>query len=214
MNIKHTNKCKSCGSEYTPTGNTQIYCQECRSVVTKLCACGCGKEMKTIKYQDRKYINGHNSYGRKMTEFNKKMLNQHRNIQLQADRITKINKARKGQKLESIYGNDRASDIKSKQSVARGGTGIPYELFEYGPEFNRRLKEEIRTRDGHKCQLCGAPQEEQDKALHVHHIDYNKKNCSEVNLITLCNGCNVKANFNRPYWTEYFTKLMISKIQF
>ena len=35
------------------------------------------------------------------------------------------------------------------------------------------------------------------KILAIHHIDYNKKNNKEENLITLCRSCNVKVNFNR-----------------
>jgi len=42
--------------------------------------------------------------------------------------------------------------------------------------------------------------------LHVHHIDYNKQNCKESNLITTCKSCNIKANKNRDYWEKFFTK--------
>jgi hypothetical protein len=94
----------------------------------------------------------------------------------------------------------------------QGGIGrLPYPF-----NFNDKLKEEIRKRDNYKCQGkdCGIPEIECDENLTVHHIDYDKDNLSEVNLISLCRGCNTKANFNREYWEEYFTKLMISKISF
>ena len=42
------------------------------------------------------------------------------------------------------------------------------------------------------------------EALTVHHIDYDKENCKENNLITLCKQCNSRVNFNRKYWTNYF----------
>ena len=84
----------------------------------------------------------------------------------------------------------------------------------YTIEFNNYLKETIRQRDNYKCQLCGVPQMECLRKLAVHHIDYNKKNCSEVNLIALCLECNIKVNKNRMYWEEYFTQYMISKIDF
>jgi 5-methylcytosine-specific restriction endonuclease McrA len=42
------------------------------------------------------------------------------------------------------------------------------------------------------------------KVLDVHHIDYDRKNSSEDNLITLCRQCNIRANFNRGYWEEFF----------
>jgi len=42
----------------------------------------------------------------------------------------------------------------------------------------------------------------------VHHINYNKQNNKEDNLITSCRGCNLKVNINRDYWYAYFIYLM------
>jgi len=81
-------------------------------------------------------------------------------------------------------------------------------LLEYADEFTDELKEEIRNRDRRECQLCH--KEELDRKLDVHHIDYNKKNCNEENLISLCNLCHMKTNANRKYWTEYFSSLVLS----
>ena len=74
--------------------------------------------------------------------------------------------------------------------------GISFEP--YSTEWTRELKERIRDRDGHICQMCGA------RGKHVHHVDYDKKNCDSKNLVTLCNSCHSKTNFNREYWVEYF----------
>lgn len=85
--------------------------------------------------------------------------------------------------------------------------GISFEL--YTPEFNKRLKEQIRMRDNYTCQLCGAPQN--GISLAVHHIDYNKKNNSEYNLISLCpspSNCHNKTTHNREYWTTYFNEII------
>lgn len=81
--------------------------------------------------------------------------------------------------------------------------GISFEP--YGPEFNAKLKTQIMERDGYKCQNeeCGTTEH-----LSVHHIDYNKKNNSPSNLITLCVSCNSKANSNRKYWTKYFREMI------
>jgi len=49
------------------------------------------------------------------------------------------------------------------------------------------------------------------KVLTVHHIDYNKQNCSKKNLITTCNSCNIQANYNRNYWKEVYTYKLESK---
>lgn len=80
--------------------------------------------------------------------------------------------------------------------------GIAY--LPYGAEFNNILKERIRDRDGRKCQLCGCPEIECLTRLIIHHIDYDKKNNNEVNLISLCGKCHSKTNGNRKFWYNFF----------
>lgn len=87
----------------------------------------------------------------------------------------------------------------------RGGISrLPYPF-----EFNENLKERIRERDNHQCQLCGIPQAECIMALDVHHIDYDKENLADENLISLCKPCNARVNGNRDYWTKYFQGKML-----
>jgi len=83
--------------------------------------------------------------------------------------------------------------------------GISFEP--YAAEFNTRNKRWIRERDGLRCQLCGGLQNGRNHA--VHHIDYNKKNNEAGNLITLCNSCNGKVNFNRGYWMGLFEGMIL-----
>lgn len=78
----------------------------------------------------------------------------------------------------------------------------------YPKEFTVKLKRKIRKRDNYTCQLCGIKQEDYYRKLDIHHIDYNKTNCNNDNLITLCHECNGKANGNRDYYYAYFTYLM------
>lgn len=68
----------------------------------------------------------------------------------------------------------------------------------YAADFTRQLREEIRARDGYRCRLCGAPPIR--RGLHVHHIDYQKDNTLPENLITLCQPCHSRTNFNRNHW--------------
>lgn len=84
-------------------------------------------------------------------------------------------------------------------------------LEQYGLDFNSHLKLQIRQRDDFTCQLCGA--KENGRALDCHHIDYDKQNNSEINLISLCqeNGCHQKTNGRRSYWTKYFQSLLTEK---
>jgi len=81
-----------------------------------------------------------------------------------------------------------------------GGTSFdPYSI-----KFNNALKRKIRKRDGYICQLTGKTEKELGRKLTIHHIDYDKMNCREDNLISLSNGSNSKVNFNREDWTNYF----------
>ena len=88
-----------------------------------------------------------------------------------------------------------------KHNFWKGGvTNSPYSV-----DWTRTLRRSIRERDKYVCQLCKKPQG--DRALAVHHIDYNKKNCDPKNLITLCNNCHQKTNFNRDYWMKLLLPL-------
>ena len=69
-------------------------------------------------------------------------------------------------------------------------------------------REYIRERDKFECQNCNMTEEEHlivmGQVLHIHHVDYDKKNCKESNLLTLCFWCNIRANTNRNYWQQYY----------
>ena len=80
----------------------------------------------------------------------------------------------------------------------RGGKSFePYSL-----DWRKTLKIAIRERDDYACQICGEKQG--NRALDVHHIDYNKLNCNPENLISLCLSCHRRTNGKRDYWTDYF----------
>lgn len=81
--------------------------------------------------------------------------------------------------------------------------GISFEP--YTPEFNDKLKEAIRNRDGHACAICKLL--EGDMTLHVHHINYCKENSNTGNLISLCNSCHPATNSNREYWQRALSPL-------
>jgi len=86
--------------------------------------------------------------------------------------------------------------------------GRSFEL--YPKEFNNELKEKIRKRDNYTCQNCNITEEEHiivfGEVLTIHHINYNKKDCAEENLITVCRNCNVRANSNISYWINYYNE--------
>ena len=72
------------------------------------------------------------------------------------------------------------------------------------------IKPFIKERDDYTCQNCGMTEEEHiivlGTSLEVHHIDYNKLNNDDSNLITTCKQCNVRANSNREQWTDFYQK--------
>lgn len=110
-------------------------------------------------------------------------------------------------------GKWRSKYLIGKKSVAyiHGHGNLPY-----SNAFTDILKEKIRQRDNYTCQNCGCKEENHYRAnkqinLTVHHIDYNKMNCKESNLITVCNCCNIQANANIDYWFAYYTYLMNKK---
>jgi len=70
--------------------------------------------------------------------------------------------------------------------------------------WTKTFKEQIRYRDGYKCQLCGCSEVENGRKLSVHHIDYDKNNLNLNNLISLCMTCHNKTNIKKKYWLEYF----------
>lgn len=92
------------------------------------------------------------------------------------------------------------------------GRRINVTRIRYASDFNSKLKEQIRKRDNYTCQLCGITEEEHivvlGRVLDIHHVDYNKQNSKEDNLLTLCRQCNLRVNFNREHWNEYFKELM------
>ena len=91
--------------------------------------------------------------------------------------------------------------VGEKASNWRGG--IQY--TPYTQDFNDDFKEQIRKRDGYKCRVCGKSQSRNGRLLDVHHIDYDKRNSTSMNCISLCRSCHAKTNRNRQAWTSNLT---------
>jgi hypothetical protein len=110
-----------------------------------------------------------------------------------------------------FYGKKHSEDFRKKQSLNKGGTGIPYSGDKHDRYlFNEQLKNRIRTRDYNTCQICKLTSKQLNKKLDIHHINYNKLDCSESNLISLCKSCHSATNSNRLYWKEVLTKKVLS----
>jgi len=146
-------------------------------------------------------------FGRKMTEEARKKIslatkgknNPRYGVSITEESRMKMSMSQKGirlteetkQKLSLIFSMERNPNWK-------GGTS-----FEpYTKEFNNNTKTRIKERDNNECQNPNC--NHKSIKLLIHHIDYDKQNCKDTNLITVCNSCNSKANFNRDYWINYF----------
>lgn len=109
----------------------------------------------------------------------------------------------KGQEKPSIQGANA-------HNWNNGSSGERYPLT-----FNDVLKDKIRKCDDYACKVCGLSNEEHiilyGYNLQVHHIDYNKQNSNECNLVSLCAQCHGRTNYNRSYWTDFFNNQLIRK---
>jgi hypothetical protein len=132
----------------------------------------------------------------KEKEFGKWMVGK---INLQETRIKKSVSAKK--KWENDF------ERKKRYSIRFSGENSPSWLggksFElYGKDYTKEVRKLIFDRDGGVCKLCGG-----NIKLVVHHIDYNKRNNNFDNLVTLCHVDNVKVNYNRRWWIDYFLEI-------
>jgi len=130
----------------------------------------------------------------------------------------KMSLAKKG-KSGNMLGKHHSEETKRKISEAMKGKslreksgnwqgGKSFEL--YGLKFDNQLKEQTRQKNNYRCQQCFRRQDElytksgRRYKLLVHHIDYDKQNNSQNNLVSLCRSCHGQTNFRREDWTNYF----------
>lgn len=64
----------------------------------------------------------------------------------------------------------------------------------YAPGWTPKLKARIRQRDGNACRSCGLPWRPKSGNLVVHHIDEQRVDHDDANLITLCRSCHLKVH--------------------
>jgi hypothetical protein len=86
------------------------------------------------------------------------------------------------------------------QSLERNAAWQGGKSFEVYPRIfkNKLLREKIKKSSNYKCVLCSG------EGIDIHHIDYNKRNCSESNLILLCKSCHRRTGHHRQRWHDIF----------
>jgi hypothetical protein len=144
----------------------------------------------------------HHRFGKHLSEEHKRKIGEKNKGHKHSEEVKKkIGLASKGN--TNTKGKKFSKETKLKMSLSHQGNksylwngGISFEP--YTIDWTRTLRRAIRERDRYTCQIC------KEEGAHVHHIDYNKKNCNPENLITLCIKCHPKTNINRIKWISYF----------
>lgn len=181
----------------------------------RTCSCGCRGGIRVCpghKYSGiPKYIRGHNRSGKRNSEDHNRKIGRGKEKKVVVNCFwCGVSKevppyyAKTHQVFCSMECNRKWRSVElvgENSSNWKGGTS----LLPYPFEFNSNLKERIKNRDKHSCQLCGRKEK-----LCVHHINYEKEDLFDLNLITLCTGCNGRVNGDRDFWEDYFTFRMFS----
>lgn len=115
----------------------------------------------------------------------------------------------------SHIGHRPTSETKVRMQEARYngfwyGNVRYYEGPQYCEKWTKDLRERVRAYFGHKCFLCGQPQN--GTALHVHHVWYNKRACCDDtprSLVPLCIKCHNETTFgDKKYFSNYIQELL------
>ncbi len=86
----------------------------------------------------------------------------------------------------SFYGKHHTPETRRRLSAAAKARVLPG-TGTYGDDWTPELRQRVIARDGHQCQLCGA----KDAMLQVHHVDHDRTNNAESNLLTVCAACHL-----------------------
>ena len=81
----------------------------------------------------------------------------------------------------------------------------------YDKNFKESFKRKIRKRDNQICISCGIHREKLNRALSVHHINYDKEMSIPENCLSLCLKCNSNINKNRQHWQKFFQSFLSEK---
>lgn len=138
-------------------------------------------------------------YGKKLTEEQKEKIS----TKLKNRKFTDEHKKKISDSMVGKYSGENSPTWKG---------GISFEP--YCPKFNRSFKKRVRDFFGNKCVLCGKTEEENNKKLCVHHVNYDKRVCCNDNeklFVILCNSCHSKTNSEREYWDLLFRELIFER---
>lgn len=178
-NRKHGDKvCSQCGKVFN--NRSKYCCKDCSYTARRkrvVRPCvNCGKPVERLQWYEEKTLNAFCSYS-----------------------------------CNGLYNSKSQPKGKDAYWYGQTGEGTPnwrggLSFEPYAPDFNKKLKRQVRERDNFRCQVCN--NKENGERLHCHHIDYDKRNNAIYNLVSLCRSCHCKTNGNRTYY-EYFFKTLL-----
>jgi len=137
------------------------------------------------------------------TEFKKGMIPHNKGKKLSIEQKEKLRKPK-----PKLNGNKNGQKSWFNEGLKHpnwnGGTSfIPY------PKIFKEKRKMIRNKYNNTCVQCGFTQKQLGYKLPVHHIDFNKNNNLDNNLIPLCRTCHMQTNFNRQDWINYFQGMVV-----
>jgi len=136
-------------------------------------------------------------------ETRKKLSGAHKGKKLSNDHKRKI-----GASVKQRWDSGEFESIHVGENNPRWKGGIKFLV--YPKEFNEKLRRMIRSRDNHECQCCNKNLY-RSRYGHVHHIDGDKQNNNERNLVLVCASCHNaihnKKNITSDNIEEYRSKL-------
>ncbi len=149
-------------------------------------------------------------HGRKHSEASKKKMSlKRRGRKLSAHQCEAISNA--------LQGHDTPDWVRERISEGvlryyrRNGLGI---VRTYPEEFNAILKRRIMRRDEFQCRNPGCKSTGKGRRLGLHHTNYDKQDCQDGNLITLCRSCNTRANYvSRHLWMLFYQFIVEERIR-
>lgn len=141
---------------------------------------------KKVSDSLKKYLKDNPRYGEKNPFYKKEHTEEYKQW---------AKESREGKRSYDIEGyNKLLKNTPKGENHPNWKGGISNEPYPF--EFNIKLKEKIKKRDNYKCCIC----DKQTQKLAIHHIDYNKINIVESNLISVCYSCHSITNYNREDW--------------
>ncbi|HUU88366.1 MAG TPA: hypothetical protein VMX17_11535 [Candidatus Glassbacteria bacterium] len=155
-------------------------------------------------------------YGKTHTDELKKKWSKERIGVIRSEKSKKKqSETRTGVTFEDRYGKEIAAELKRKSSKRIMGCNNPnwkggIQCEPYCEQWSdKEYKESIKKRDGYKC--LNPECNKTSYKLCIHHIDYIKKNCHPLNLITICISCNSKANQNREWHKCWYQAIIFRR---